>query len=504
MVFRSSDWICIKALPNRQPETKADQQANAMMTYGGNPNPIKQIQQGPGFCSACGESHQLGKTCTKAIPDYMKALEKLFLKGVIMSNNKGGKGNPAHKGAGKAGGQFTTAEHAAAAHKEGDVAEPIRGRSPEGKARAQAAKEGGTTIPSTPTSSGVAPEVELTGPKTKIATGPKTKVATGSKTQVATGSKTESAIATGAVTNPNIGSSTGLGTADTQPGGSNTAPGGAVTSPGKLGAAKVPSIDRTANLSADIKAKHGDVEKVAVEAYHSKLKELEGQGITGPEALATARSHAQKTWDDQLAGSKGAPTQQDMAAPTMQDMAAPTQQNTTNSPPSASPFVQPNNGPFVGKQPPKMSWNQNHGAAPTHNTQTSTNPVSLAPAVSAQPPTSSTPIPSISLNPGVSSASSSGSSTGVATTGGQAAKPGGSLAPWAKYSTGAAVGSGLWNSGGTAQPVVNAGVQGLHGLLGYKDSGITPGQTASAHNAALKNETQRASDKLRQFSSRVA
>jgi hypothetical protein len=62
----------------------------------------------------------------------------------------------------------------------------------------------------------------------------------------------------------------------------------------------------------------------------------------------------------------------------------------------------------------------------------------------------------------------------------------------------------MWTAGGTVQPTASAAVQGVHGLLGYKDSGINPDATAAKQSAALKNETQRATDKLNSFSGRVA
>jgi hypothetical protein len=92
-----------KALPNRQPETQAAQNANAMMTAGGAPSPTRQIQQGPSFCSSCGRAHRTGTMCSKGF-SLEKALAIGITKGTItISGQK--RGNPYRD---EATGRFST------------------------------------------------------------------------------------------------------------------------------------------------------------------------------------------------------------------------------------------------------------------------------------------------------------------------------------------------------------------------------------------------------------
>ena len=118
--MRGSAWIStsdlVRAMPNREPETKAKQSATAMMTAGGNPLPTKQIQQGPAFCPNCGESHRLGNLCTKSLTS---ALELFLAKGVTMSGNK--RGNQAHD---SSTGEFTSSSHVATSQTKGEVGGP--------------------------------------------------------------------------------------------------------------------------------------------------------------------------------------------------------------------------------------------------------------------------------------------------------------------------------------------------------------------------------------------
>lgn len=79
-----------KALPNRRPETVADKQVTSMLTAGGAPHPLKQIQQGPSFCPSCGKSHRLGTVCSKALAE---AVANYLNKGTITIQGQK-RGNP--------------------------------------------------------------------------------------------------------------------------------------------------------------------------------------------------------------------------------------------------------------------------------------------------------------------------------------------------------------------------------------------------------------------------
>lgn len=78
----------VKALPSRQPETKAAQNATAMMGH-----PTRQIQQGPIGCPTCGHAHRTGTVCSAMKSVDGAFLDDLFGKGVMtISGQK--RGNP--------------------------------------------------------------------------------------------------------------------------------------------------------------------------------------------------------------------------------------------------------------------------------------------------------------------------------------------------------------------------------------------------------------------------
>lgn len=91
-ICRSAPFLLVtdvvKALPSRQPETKAAQNATAMMGH-----PTRQIQQGPIGCPTCGHAHRTGTVCSAMKSVEGTFLDDLFGKGVMtISGQK--RGNP--------------------------------------------------------------------------------------------------------------------------------------------------------------------------------------------------------------------------------------------------------------------------------------------------------------------------------------------------------------------------------------------------------------------------
>lgn len=105
-----------RALPNRQPETQAQRNANNMLT-GGRPaqSPVKPIQAGAGSvkCPSCGSFHRPGSLCDNTRKSLDKLLELVKSSGAgkeprvsrVPTKASDGRGNPYHD---PSSGQFTS------------------------------------------------------------------------------------------------------------------------------------------------------------------------------------------------------------------------------------------------------------------------------------------------------------------------------------------------------------------------------------------------------------
>jgi hypothetical protein len=438
-----------------------------------------------------------------------------------MSGNK--KGNPAHD---SSTGEFTTSQHKATAHEKGDLSEPKRGRSLEGKARAAAAKE--------QTGGGAAPAA-LQGAAKPSVSGPEAVEDVGRAPTMmgAAPAKQESkAPATGSV--PLDYKEFISHSGDRKDRVTNVARPGVVGSsdtarelraPEKAEAAHAAQVMAGApSMSEQIKQKRGDVEAVATQAYHDKRKELQASGVPEDAAHEQAKAHAGKVWDDNQAAYFA---QRGEEHQTMQGM-APSSPGVSGVGPTSVPRRQQIadlanlKKPAATQRdqgPPTMQGSSRGRAATMAGVGSQATPNTMKPSstIPGMGPTPNTPaVPSIPGAPGGGGASTAPTAQTAPTAPGAApesgsapvtrmgGKQGGGVMPWGNYSTGAAIGGGMWTPGGTVAPTAAAAAQGVHGLLNYRDRGINPEATAAKQSAALKNETQRATAALNSFSGRVS
>lgn len=79
----------VKALPSRKPETKAAQNATAMMGH-----PTRQIQQGPIGCPSCGHAHRAGTVCSVLKSDDNDFLDDIGISKGVLTISGQKRGNP--------------------------------------------------------------------------------------------------------------------------------------------------------------------------------------------------------------------------------------------------------------------------------------------------------------------------------------------------------------------------------------------------------------------------